>query len=620
MSAKSAQFPAKTHIKLLSFLRKHKLLAAAAFFFMTVSSLLNGISISMFSPLLRVLFRTGGSDLMMSAGKKWQWLNHILNKFIFSVDPLTATKRLSLVIVGIYFVKFVFNYAQKISSVMLQEKIVLDIRISLFHKLLQLPLSFFHRTSVGEIISRFINDVSLVRQAFVDGIFVMVSESLNALVYLVLAIIISWKLTLFALVLVPTSMLLFAVIGKKLRKRSTRTQEKMGEIGKYLNESLNGIKIIKIFSAEDHENRNFIQRAKMYYRSVLRFEYLSALGPPLTELFTAVIASIVLIYGARLIFIEKTLTPDRFFVFLAASLSMMRPLKRLFQANTFIQHGLAATNRIFKVLNEPSEKQMMSYGKRRFEKLRKSIKFDDVWFSYNGEKQALRGVSFEILKGENVALVGPSGAGKSTIADMLAGFYLPQKGRLLIDGVDLREYDIQQYRQKISVVPQEPFLFSGTIFENILYARPNATEEEVIEAAKVAAAHDFIMRLPRGYNTIVGERGVMLSGGERQRIALARAILRDPEILILDEATSSLDSESEELIRQALQEIMKGRTTLAIAHRLSTILEADKIVVIDDGQVKAIGRHTDLIKNCQLYQKLYKLQFELPVSRAGDAH
>ncbi len=605
-----------TILRPLVFLKDHLTLAFTAFLFMVFSSLLNGVSISMFSPLLRVLFGTGGGDVLPNSSGKLRWLNQFLQSFIFSVDPVTATKRLSLLIVGIYFVKFIFTYGQKITSVMLQEKIVRDIRIKLFNKLMELPISFFHSTSVGEIISRFINDVSLVRQAFVDGFFVIVSESLNALVYLILALIVSWKLTLFALVLVPTSMLLFTVIGKKLRKRSTRTQERMGEIGKHLNETLNGVKIIKIFSAEESERKKFMQKAKNYYRAVMRFEYLSSLGPPLTELFTAVIASIVLIYGARLIFIEHSLTPDRFFVFLAASLSMMRPLKKLFQANTFIQHGLAASERIFSILDRPSESETLKYGRRKFEKLQDSIKFVDVWFSYNERKEALRGVTFEIKKGENVALVGPSGAGKSTIADMLAGFYLPQRGRLLIDGIDIREYDIKQYRSKISVVPQEPFLFSGTIYENIAYARPDATEAEVIEAAKIAAAHDFIVKLPNGYNTIVGERGVMLSGGERQRIALARAILRNPEILILDEATSALDSESEELIRHALKKILKGRTTLAIAHRLSTILEADKIVVIEDGRVKDIGKHAELIERCDLYRRLYELQFELPVNRA----
>ncbi len=602
-------------LRFLGFLKNHLLLTTVAFFFMVVSSLLNGISIGMFSPLLRVLFGMGGSNLLPSSAHM-QKINAFLKTFIFSVDPITATKRISLLIVGIYFVKFIFTYGQKITSVMLQEKVVRDIRVNLFSKLMELPLSFFHKTSVGEIISRFINDVSLIRQAFVDGVFVIVSESLNALVYLALALIVSWKLTLFALVLVPTSMLLFAVIGKKLRKRSMRTQERMGDIGKQLNEALNGVKIIKIFSAERKESERFREKSNSYYRAAMRFEYLSSLGPPLTEFFTAIIASIVLIYGARLIFIEKSLTPDRFFVFLAASLSMMRPLKRLFQANTFIQHGLAASERIFRILDQPSESQTLQYGSRKFEKLRDSIRFENVWFSYDGRKEALRGVTFEIKRGENVALVGPSGAGKSTIADMLAGFHLPEKGKLLIDGIDIREYDIKEYRKKIAVVPQEPFLFSGTIFENIAYARPDASPKEVIEAARIAAAHEFITKLPEGYDTVVGERGIMLSGGERQRIALARAILRDPEILILDEATSALDSESEELIRQALQKILKGRTTLAIAHRLSTILEADKIIVIDEGKVVDIGPHAELIKRCELYRRLYELQFELPVNRA----
>lgn len=596
----------RIYLRLLSFLKPHLHKFMGAFLSLTLFSLLSGITLGLISPLLRVLFGLveqlpGGGDGIISQ------LKSVVTKYILQYPPLEATTRIAILMIGLFFLKSLFLYLSKIFSTMVQEGTTRDIRNRLFSTVLEMPLGFFQGTSAGEILSRFINDVGMVRGALTDGVYVLLRESLIGISYLTVAFLASWKLTLFSLLLVPVSGVLIGLMGRKLRKRSTRTQERMGQIGKHLTETLGGIKIIKGFTAEKREKKKFSKKTQDYYRAYLRFEMLGSLGAPLTEFLSALVAAIILIYGARLIFIEHSLSPDRFLVFLAAALSLLQPLKRITQANVYIQHGIAAGKRIFDVLDRVPKRRKRA-GKE-FPGLKDSVVFDEVYFSYTPGRFVLKNINLEIKRGEKVALVGPSGAGKSTLADLLAYFYTPTAGKIFIDGEELSQYDQVSYRGHIAIVPQDPFLFSGTIYDNIAYAKPDATFEEVVEASKMAAAHDFIEKLVNGYDAVVGERGLTLSGGERQRIALARAILREPDILILDEATSNLDSESEVMIKKALERILEGRTTLIIAHRLSTVLEAEKIVVIEDGRIIDVGKHEELIERCELYRKLYLLQF-----------
>lgn len=594
------------YLRLLKFLKPHIHKFIAAFVFLVMFSFVNGLTLGLISPLLKVLFRMergieeGGTGFIAQ-------LKAFIAQHILSYPPLDATLRIAGLIVILFFLKALFLYLAKIFSTMVQEGVTRDIRNSLFGTVMDLPLSFFHRSNTGEIISRFINDVGLVRGALTDGLYVLIRESLNGVAFLVVAFLASWKLTLFSLIIVPVSGILIGSLARKLRKRSRKAQERMGLIGRHLNETIGGIKVVKGFTAEAREKKKFSKKTKDYYRAYLRFEMLGSLGPSLTEFLSAVIAAVILIYGGKLIFVEHTLSPDRFFVFLAASLSLLQPLKRITQANIYFQHGIAAGKRIFDIIDE-GKRNVRRIGKV-FPGLKNSIELKEVYFSYSPGRYVLKDISFEIKKEEKVALVGPSGAGKSTIADLLAYFYTPSSGKIMIDGVPLTEYEPVSYRERISIVPQEPFLFMGTIRENIAYSKPDATDEEIIEAAKLALAHDFIIKLPNGYDTEIGEKGVTLSGGERQRIALARAILRNPDFIILDEATSSLDSQSEELIKQAMRRVLKGRAALIIAHRLSTVLDADKIVVLDGGRIVDIGTHEELLNRCPLYKKLYTLQF-----------
>lgn len=600
--------------RLRVFIKPHFKWFSLAFIAMFFYSTLRGFSLALISPLLKVLFGNQG-NFQTTGGWPVANIKILLKRYILDLPPLEAVKVIAILIVGVYLLTAIFYYFQRILTAKVQEGITKDVRDTLFSSILRLPLSFFHRMHSGELVSRVINDIGLLRGAVTDGLTVMFREGLTALAYIVVIFLASWRLSLLALVVVPCAALLLSRIGIHLRKRSIRAQEKVASIGKEISESVAGIKVIQGFGTESQAIGRFKKTTRDYYKARLRFEKMGAMGPAMTELLSALVAALILLYGAHLIFISHTLTPERFFVFLAGALSLLQPIKRIATANPTIQQGAAAAKRIFDILGI-SSLPLKSKG-IVFKGLDSEIQFEDMSYEYTIGIHALKNVDFVIRKGEKVALVGPSGAGKTTVADLLARYFDPTSGRILIDGIDLRDYEINSYRAKLSVVPQDPFLFQTTIFENIRYAKPDATEEEVIEASKASAAHKFIVNLKEGYNTILGERGTKISGGERQRIALARALLRNPDILILDEATSSLDSESEEIVKKALERVIRGRTTLLIAHRLSTVLSSDKIVVLDKGKVIDIGRHEELIKRCPLYQRLYLYQFNLVHSSEG---
>ena len=591
---------------LLAFTAGHWFLFTASFLMALAASVAEGVAVGTLSPLLRVLFGQEGLPPFLS-DPRLAWLGNLIKTHILGVSPMLAVARLALFMIVLYGLKSLFTYLHRAWAAAVQEGVTRDIRDALFRKLMRVPISAFYRLSSGDIMARFSSDAEQVKRALTDGFFVVVQEGLKGVVYLAIAALASWKLLLFALVLVPVSIILITYVGRKLRKRSGRAQEKMGDMSRYLYEVLSGIKVVKISAQENEEAKRFTGHNRAYFSSTLRLAWMANLGPPLTEFLTAIVAAGMLLYSANLIFLEKTLSPDQFMVFLVSALSLMRPLKMLFQANAPIQQGLASMARIGKVLAVPEEPR----GGREFPGIRRGLEIRGLWFSYDPGVPVLKDINLFIKRGERLALVGPSGAGKSTLADLLAGFGSPEKGEILIDGVPIGEFSMESYRKKVSLVPQETFLFSGSVFQNIAYARPDADVSSVIRAAQDAFAHDFIQELPDGYDTELGERGARLSGGQRQRIALARALLKDPDLVILDEATSALDSESEEAVRSALERVLSGRTSVIIAHRLSTVLSADRIAVLNEGRLVDVGSHAELMERCPLYRRLYRLQFEV---------
>jgi subfamily B ATP-binding cassette protein MsbA len=502
-----------------------------------------------------------------------------------------------------------------------EQRVIRDIRNELFTKLSELSLSFFHGRRTGQLISRVTNDVMLVRRALVATLANVFRETLLVAVFLALAVIVSWRLALITFVVLPPIVLVITRVGRRLRKRSARMQEKMADIASTLEETISGVRVVKAFGMEGYERRRFFRQTAEYFRRVIRLERLAALAGPLTEYLGVTGAVVVLWYGGREVLVEGTVTPDLFLMFLAAALSMLTPLRKLSRANNELQVGLAAAGRIFAILDTRPEITSRP-GAAAVESFDDRIVYEGVGFRYSSGGEVLSSIDLEIAKGDVVAIVGPSGAGKSTLLDLLPRFYDPVGGRITIDGRDIRDVDLASLRRLMGIVTQETILFNDTVRNNIAYGMEGARDEEIVAAAKAANADRFIASMPQGYDTEIGERGVKLSGGERQRMAIARAILKNPPILIFDEATSSLDTESERLVQEAIERLLEGRTVLVIAHRLSTVRNADRIVVLDGGSITETGTHAELMELGGLYRHLHDMQFrDEPVRQnaAGSA-
>ncbi|HEY6221525.1 MAG TPA: ABC transporter ATP-binding protein, partial [Candidatus Eisenbacteria bacterium] len=530
--------------------------------------------------------------------------------FFMTGDPIRSLNRICLTLLIVFLLKNAFDYLQSVLTVWVEQAVVRDLRNEVYSHLHQLSLSFFHSRRTGALLSRLTNDISLVRGALAAGFSNLIKSGLLLAVCLFWIFWTSWRLALLSVIVIPPSIFLIVWLGKKLRRRSTITQERMADLNSILQETLTGIRVVKAFSMEEFEKRKFARAAQDFFRSFVRQKRLGSMAGPLTEFLGVVAATLVLWYGGHEILLQRALEPQQFFIFLFAMLQLMAPLKSLSNVNATIQEGLAAAVRIFRLLdtqptvaNRPDARTVAS--------IREGFEFEGVSFRYGSGGDVLHDVSFHARAGEMVALVGPSGAGKSTLVDLVARFYDPTQGRILLDGEDLREYDVASLRRLMGVVTQEPILFNDTVWNNIAYGVPDADEESVRLAARSANAERFILQTPEGYQTKIGDRGTLLSGGERQRIAIARAIFKNPPLLLLDEATSSLDSESELLVQEALEALFAGRTVFVIAHRLSTIQRADRIFVLDGGRIVQTGTHPELVQVPGLYQKLHRLQFRL---------
>lgn len=485
-------------------------------------------------------------------------------------------------------------------------KVVRDVRDRLYHHMLYLPLQHIHRDSTGAMVSKIINDAGFVQGLLSYTIKDLFVETGTIIVLITIAFYRRWDLTLISLIVLPFAFYLVSRLGKRLKKVSQRAQEKISNLTEIITEGFSGGKIIKSFCTEEAEALRFKKRNHDFYRELMRSTRLIEAASLLMEFVGGFGIAFVLFYGGNLV-IKGLITAGDFFSFLAAIFLIYTPARRLVSANSALQQARAPLERIENMLRKETEVE----GRIELKSFKDEIVYEDVFFRYpDTDEDALKGISLRIKKGEVVALIGRSGAGKTTLVDLLPRFYKPLKGKIYIDGIDISELTLRSLRSMIGIVSQDIILFNDTVRANITYGTPDATEEEMIEASKAAYAHEFITQLPDGYDTVIGERGIKLSGGQKQRLSIARAILKNPPILILDEATSSLDTASEVLVQRALEGLMKDRTVIVIAHRLSTVRRATRIVVLDKGRIVESGTHEELLNRGGIYKWLYSLQFD----------
>jgi subfamily B ATP-binding cassette protein MsbA len=515
---------------------------------------------------------------------------------------------LPIAIILLFLFKGVFEYGQAYLMNYVGLRIVADIREKLYNHLQTLSLSFFTKTPTGILISRITNDVNLIQGSVSNTITGLVKDAFTVIGLIGVVIYRDWKLALMALLIFSLVIIPIKEFGKRLRKFSRKSQQRMGSITTFLHETITGNRIVKAFNMEDYEKRRFAQENNRFFKIVFKRAKIRALSHPLMELLGGIAVAIIIWVGGYRV-IQGELTPGAFFSFMTALFMLYAPIRDLNKVNLEVQEGMAAAIRVFELLDTTPEIKEEEEA-IPLPPVSKGVDFQNITFKY-GEETVLKDISLRVNMGEVIALVGMSGAGKTSLVNLLPRFYDVEKGQILIDGHDIRKVTFKSLRDQIALVTQQTILFNDTIRNNIAYGNIHCcSDQEIIEAAKAAYAHDFIIKLPEGYNTLIGEQGVKLSGGERQRLSVARALLKNAPILILDEATSSLDSDSETEVQKALDQLMKGRTVFVIAHRLSTIRNAHRIIVLSDGHVVEQGTHTELIALDGEYRRLYDLQFK----------
>jgi len=539
----------------------------------------------------------------------YAWLVKPVLDGIFIEKNESLLVALPLALLAVSVVKAFFSYGQTYLTSYVGNRVIADIRQALFQHLMRLPVGYHDENTSGRLVSRVVNDVSLMANAVSNVLKDIFQHSLTFLVMLGVIFYQNWKLASLSIVVIPLSVVTMSRMGRRLRSLATKGQERMGDMSSTIQETLSGIRMVKAFKREDAEATRFAVSNQAFLATTLKANQVWSIGSSHMEVIGVVGVAVIIWYGGYLV-IHEALTPGAFFSFLTAMFMAFTPIRKLAGSNNLIQQALAAAERVYEVLDLATE-QDQDRGTVDCQGISRGIEFQNVSLSYGGEAAAaLSGVDLVIRAGEVVALVGSSGSGKSTLVSLLPRFYQPTGGRIVLDGEPLESYSLASVRAQIGIVSQEVVLFDDTVANNIAFGRPGASTGEIEQAAKQAYAHDFISRLPEGYQTAVGERGVKLSGGERQRLAIARAILRDPPLLILDEATSALDTESERIVQLALANLMKNRTTVVIAHRLSTVQSATRIVVLDRGRVAEIGTHDELLRQNGLYRRLHAMQFQ----------
>ena len=549
------------------------------------------------------------SGLVAAFSGAYAWLVKPVLDEIFINKNESLLLALPLALFAVSVLKSAFSYGQNYLMNFVGNQVITDIRQELFGKMIRLPVKYHDANTSGRLVSRVVNDVTLMANAIAGMLKDVFQQGLTFLAMLGVIFYQNWRLGSLSVIVIPLAVMTMMRMGKRLRALATSGQERMGDMASTLQETLAGIRMVKAYGREEAEAERFKESNKAFLNTTMKAIQVSSLGSSHMEVIGVVGVAAIIWYGGSLV-IHGDMTPGAFFSFLTAMFMAYAPIRRLSGSNNTIQQALAAAERVFGVIDLETEQQTEG-GRAVMPPIRQSVTYQDVTFLYEGQAiPALTDIDLVIQAGEMVAIVGSSGSGKTTLANLLPRFYDPTAGRVLIDGVDIQSFTLASLRAQIGIVSQDVVLFDDTVLNNIAFGKPHATEAEIVQAAKLAYAHEFVERLPQGYQTMVGEKGVKLSGGERQRLAIARAILRDPPLLILDEATSALDTESERVVQLALSNLMEHRTTLVIAHRLSTIQRADRIVVLHRGAIVEIGTHDELLIQGGHYKRLHALQFQ----------
>lgn len=601
---------------MIRFVLPHVWVLALAGLCMAVSSAFNGVSIGMIIPLVDNIIR-GKKIAYASNVHIPALLKNVIDK-VNSMPPIELLNSMIVIVMILWFLKNLFEFLQTYLMNDASQRVIRDVKDIIYAKLLTLSMDFYSKNSTGKLMSRITYDAAVIRDSISTGLTDLIYQPVQLILYIVMLLAvkiyfsISWTLVLVILLLFPLVVYPVIIIGRRLKSLSRQSQEKMADITSTLYETISGIRIVKAFSMEGYEADKFKSQNRQFYHLAMKSVKRMTLSSPITE-FVGIVSLAVILWIAGRYIITGTLSCGAFVTFLVALLSLMKPIKRLTNLYGINQQSLAAAVRIFEILDtQPTVVE--AKDARRLDRIRRSVVFEGVGFRYD-EKHILKDINLEVNLGEVAAFVGPSGTGKTTLINLIPRFYDATEGSIKIDGIDIRDATLKSLREQIGMVTQETFLFNDTVTANIAYGSKNLKMDEITKAARIANAHDFIMKMPQGYDTIIGERGFRLSGGERQRLAIARAVFKDPPILILDEATSQLDTESELLVQEAIDRMMKGRTVFVIAHRLSTIRHANLIYVLDEGRIVETGPHDGLIKKSGMYKRIYDMQFKTNILR-----
>lgn len=603
----------KYFLKIFSFAKPYKLYIAISLLCSFLFVLMNTASLWLISSLLSTILNPNKNnesiELIKNKNSIIEYLEQITNNFLGNGDSIGQLKMLCLLMLIVYLLKNIFYYFSNVTMNYVNNKMIMDIRNKIFSHIQNLPLSFFHNNKIGEISSITMGDGARMRAAVSDVVNKLTRHPLNILIMLFMLFLINPKMTLLSLIIIPMIGIVIIKIGKSIRRKSKRSSKQIAGVTSILHENLSGAEVIKSFGQGKNEISKFKKETMKYFKLIFKKQKLKSIATPINDMIGVCIAVSLLWIGGQEVFINKNLNPDDFIKFIVYLFAMFQPAKNLANVNLSIQASIASAERVFSILN--LKKQEDVKNAITLNKINHSIRFENINFSYNSNnKKILTDINISIPKGTICAIVGQSGAGKSTLINLLPRFYEITDGKILIDDNEINNISSSSLRNMIGIVSQDTFLFNDTIKNNIAFSVKNKNNDEIIKAAKLANADTFIKKLEYGYETIIGERGVKLSGGQKQRISIARALLKNPPILILDEATSSLDTESERTVQEAIDNLLLDRTVIVIAHRLSTVINADNIIVLENGEITESGDHHQLINKNGRYKQLFNAQFK----------